>query len=237
MPRIIIIAGPNGAGKTTFAREYLPQEAGCATFVNADLIAAGLSPFAPEQAALQAGRLMLAAIARHVASLTPFAFETTLSGRAYARQIPSWQRAGFVVELLYLGLPSADMAVARVAERVRQGGHAIPEATIRRRFETGRRLLVSLYQPLVDRWAVYDSAGEVPVLLEWSGRGTPQSTEPTPVYGRRPDTGPADFSGATAALRRAAARARELAEQTGTDLVVVRAGRLVRLTPGRKGRG
>ncbi len=93
-PRVIIIAGPNGAGKTTFAREFLPQEAGCPVFVNADLIAAGLSPFEPERAALQAGRLTLTAIAQHLAERESFAFETTLSGRAYARQIPLWQTLG-----------------------------------------------------------------------------------------------------------------------------------------------
>jgi predicted ABC-type ATPase len=124
--KIIIIAGPNGAGKTTFAREFLPQEAGCPVFVNADLIAAGLSPFAPERAAIQAGRLMLEAIAQHVAQRESFAFETTLSGRGYARQIPQWQQLGYHVKLFFLSLPSADMAVQRVAERVRQGGHDIP---------------------------------------------------------------------------------------------------------------
>ena len=86
-PRIIIIAGPNGAGKTTFAREFLPSEAACPVFVNADLIAAGLAPFAPETAALQAGRLMLEELKRHFSAHTSFAFETTLSGRGYLRQI------------------------------------------------------------------------------------------------------------------------------------------------------
>ena len=168
--RVIIIAGPNGAGKTTFAREFLPQEAGCPVFVNADLIAAGLSPFDPERAALQAGRLTLEAIVRHVAQRESFAFETTLSGRTYARQIPHWQGLGYRVELFFLSLPSADMAVQRVAERVRQGGHNIPEATIRRRFDAGRRLLTELYQPLVDQWVVYDNAGDEPVLMDWSNK-------------------------------------------------------------------
>jgi predicted ABC-type ATPase len=167
-PRIIIIAGPNGAGKTTFAREFLPREAGCPLFVNADLIAAGLSPFAPEQAAIQAGRLMLQAIAQHVSKRESFAFETTLSGLGYARQIPLWRGLGFRVELYFLSLPSADMAVQRVAERVRQGGHNIPEATIRRRFASGARLLSQVYMPLVDQWAVYDNSGGEPVLLDWS---------------------------------------------------------------------
>ena len=167
-PKIIIIAGPNGAGKTTFAREFLPNEAGCPVFVNADLIAAGLSPFAPERAALQAGRLTLQTIARHVAERESFAYETTLSGRAYARQIPQWQALGYRVELFFLSLPSADMAVQRVAERVRQGGHNIPEATIRRRFAAGLHNFEHLYAPLVDAWALYDNSGEEPILLNWS---------------------------------------------------------------------
>ena len=169
-PKIIIIAGPNGAGKTTFAREFLPQEAGCPVFVNADLIAAGLSPFAPERAAIQAGRLMLDAIAQHVARRNSFAFETTLSGRAYARQIPQWRQLGYRVELFFLSLTSADIAVQRVAERVRQGGHDIPEATIRRRFDSGARLFPDVYQPLVDRWVLYDNSGDEPLLMDWSGK-------------------------------------------------------------------
>lgn len=169
-PRVIIIAGPNGAGKTTFAREFLPLEAGCPVFVNADLIAAGLSPFEPERAAIQAGRLTLEAIAQHVARRESFAFETTLSGRAYARQIPHWQALGYRVELFFLSLPTADMAVQRVAERVRQGGHTIPEATIRRRFEAGRHLLAETYQPLVDQWVLYDNSGEEPLLMDWSDK-------------------------------------------------------------------
>src|SRR5207237_780428 len=93
--RIIIIAGPNGAGKTTFARQFLPNEAGCPNFVNADLIAAGLSPFDPDAAAVQAGRLMLAEIRRYLQAGESFAFETTLSGKSYARQIPQWREAGY----------------------------------------------------------------------------------------------------------------------------------------------
>jgi predicted ABC-type ATPase len=169
-PKIIIIAGPNGAGKTTFAREFLPQEAGCPVFVNADLIAAGLSPFAPERAALQAGRLTLAAIAQHVAKRESFAFETTLSGKAYATQIPVWRQLGYRVELFFLSLPTADIAVERVAQRVRQGGHDIPEATIRRRFDAGKRLFAEVYQPLVDQWILYDNAGDEPQLISWSDK-------------------------------------------------------------------
>lgn len=170
LPRIIIIAGPNGAGKTTFAREFLPREAGCPAFINADLIAAGISPFAPDKAALQAGRIMLQTMAQHVARRESFAFETTLSGRAYAQQIPHWRQLGYQVALLFLSLPSADVAIQRVAERVRQGGHNIPEATIRRRFESGLRLFYRLYQPLVDQWVIYNNAGDDPQLIDRSDK-------------------------------------------------------------------
>jgi len=167
-PRILIIAGPNGAGKTTFAREFLPQEADCPIFVNADLIAAGLAPFAPETAALRAGRLMLEELARHSAARASFAFETTLAGRGYARLIRQWQQAGYLVTLLFLRLASPEEAIARVAERVRQGGHSIPEAVIRRRYAAGLENFAALYEPLVDDWALYDNSGRPPMLLDWS---------------------------------------------------------------------
>lgn len=167
--KVIIIAGPNGAGKTTFARELLPNEANCPIFVNADLIAAGLAPFAPETAAVQAGRVMLAELGRHFQAGQSFAFETTLSGRAYLRHIQRWQAAGYQVELLFLKLNSADEAVERVAQRVRQGGHHIPEAVIRRRFDAGWTNLNQHYKPVVDTWTVYDNSGDQPRLIDWSG--------------------------------------------------------------------
>ncbi|THD06775.1 zeta toxin family protein [Metallibacterium scheffleri] len=162
--RILIIAGPNGAGKTTFARVFLP-EADYRDFVNADLIAAGLSPFHPEAAALRAGRLMLEEIAARVVRGRSFAFETTLSGHGYARQIPRWRALGYHVALVFLSLPSADMAVQRVADRVAQGGHGIPAAIVRRRFDAGLRNFEGVYKPLVNAWALYDNAGNEPVLL------------------------------------------------------------------------
>jgi predicted ABC-type ATPase len=168
--KVIIIAGPNGAGKTTFAREFLPNEAACPIFVNADLIAAGLAPFAPESAAVQAGRLMLSELARHFAARENFAFETTLSGRAYLRHIRQWQEAGYHVELIFLQLDSADAAVARVQQRVRQGGHDIPEMVIRRRFAAGLENFHRYYASVVDAWILYDNTGEQPVLLDWSER-------------------------------------------------------------------
>jgi predicted ABC-type ATPase len=168
--RVIIIAGPNGAGKTTFARELLPNEADCPVFINADLIAAGLSPFAPELAAIKAGRLMLEAMAAHEARAESFAFETTLSGVTYARSIPRWQAAGYHVTLIFLSLPSSDLAIERVAERVRQGGHSVLATVIRRRFAAGRRNFHALYRNLIDDWAEYDNSGHEPKLIDWKGK-------------------------------------------------------------------
>ena len=166
--RVLIIAGPNGAGKTTFAREFLPNEADCPVFVNADLIAAGLSPFAPERAAMAAGRLMLTQIRDHAQRGLTFAFETTLAGRRYARLIPRWQAAGYRVVLVFLWLPTVDMAIRRVATRVRQGGHAVPADIIRRRFNAGWHNFRNLYAAIVDTWYVYDNSDRSPVLLEES---------------------------------------------------------------------
>lgn len=159
--KIVIIAGPNGAGKTTFAREYLPREAGCPDFINVDLIAAGLSPFAPARAALHAGRVMLQEIRRRVRAGESFAFETTLAGRQYARRIP-WRAAGYHVKLIFLHLPSVELALARVAARVAQGGHAVSAEVVRRRFDAGWRHFQTTYRDLVDSWIVYDTAGPQP---------------------------------------------------------------------------
>lgn len=168
--KIIIIAGPNGAGKTTFAGEFLPNEAGCPNFVNADLIAAGLAPFAPDAAAFRAGRLMLAEIRNHVRLGESFAFETTLSGRHYTRLIPQWQSAGYRVKLFFLKLESPELAIARVRQRVWLGGHNVPKSVIQRRFAAGLRNLETLYKPIVDEWALYDNSGPTPLLLEEGDR-------------------------------------------------------------------
>lgn len=169
-PRVLILAGPNGAGKTTFAKEYLPREAGLRDFINADLIAAGLSPFDPSKAALQAGRLMLEEIERRIEAKSSFAFETTLSGRSYAQDIPRWQQSGYRVNLIFLELPSVELALARVTGRVRHGGHAIPEATVRRRFITGRKNFETLYKPLVDSWILYDNSDIPPIQVDQGGK-------------------------------------------------------------------
>ncbi len=167
-PRVIIIAGPNGAGKSTFAQEFLPNEASCPLFVNADLIAVGLSPFDPAAAAVRAGRLMLKEIRRHARSGHSFAFETTLAGRGYARLIPRWQAAGYWVHLIFLSLQHADLAVERVTVRVAQGGHDVPEHVIRRRFDKGWSNFNGVYCKLVDSWHLYDNSGEQAILLQES---------------------------------------------------------------------
>lgn len=165
--RAIIIAGSNGAGKTSFARSFLPKEANLIRFINADLIALGLSPFAPEIAAIKAGRLMLAEVAECVRCGESFAFETTLSGRGYLKQIPQWQKKGYSVHLYFLTLASVKIAIARVAERVRQGGHNIPEPVIRRRFLAGHKNFEFFYRDIVNYWSLYDNTGPTPVLLQW----------------------------------------------------------------------
>lgn len=164
--KIIVIAGPNGAGKTTFAREYLPYEPACPIFVNADLIAAGLSPLAPEAAAFRAGRLMLEEMDRHASQCRSFAFETTLAGLGYVRRIRRWRSGGYEVKLIYLPLATPEEAVLRVEQRVTQGGHGIPEAVVRRRFGRSVENFQNVYRDLVDSWQVVDRRGRRLILVE-----------------------------------------------------------------------
>jgi len=165
-PRCIIIAGPNGAGKTTFAREYLPLETDVVHFVNADLIAGGLSPLRPELAARQAGRLVLQELIRLAGARKNFAFESTLSGRTYLRLLKKWKSAGYRVEIVFLSLPSVHLALQRIAGRVRQGGHNVPRSDVIRRFNRSSKNFHTLYRPLADGWAIYDNSGPAPQLLE-----------------------------------------------------------------------
>ena len=167
--RIIIVAGPNGAGKTTFAREYLLKEADCPDFVNVDLIAAGLSPFDPDRVAIRAGRIMLSEIQRRTRKGESFAFETTLSGHVYARLIPRWRMDDYRVWLIFLSLPNPEMAIARVASRVKQGGHNVASRVVRRRFESGLSNFRHVYKDLVDGWWWYDNSGATPRLISTGG--------------------------------------------------------------------
>lgn len=164
-PTCWIIAGPNGAGKTTFALEYLPQVAGCTHFINADLIAAGLSPLAPEREMLAASRLFLHEIEERIAAREDFAFETTLAGRSYLRLVQRLRADGWRVELLYLALPSVEMSKLRVAERVSHGGHSISTPDIERRFPRSLRHLLEDFSQRVDRCACFMNDGESPVLV------------------------------------------------------------------------
>ena len=136
-PRCIVIAGPNGAGKTTFACEYLLRIARVIHFVNADLIAGGLSPLNPELAAIAAARMVLREINRLASERADFAFETTLSGRTHVRRIQAWKRAGYRIEIVFLRLDSVDLVLRRIEVRVRQGGHDVPKRDVLRRFKRG----------------------------------------------------------------------------------------------------
>jgi len=180
-PQVYVIAGPNGAGKTTFAREFLPSYVHCREFINADLIAAGLSPFAPEKQALRAGRLVLMRIRELASAGLNFGFETTLSGRTYVPIVRQLRNQGYRVHLFFLWLPNANLAVARVANRVRQGGHAIPESVIRRRFLLGLRNFNALYSPLVDDWWLFNASGLPPSLIAEHHEGCKTLHHPT-VY-------------------------------------------------------
>jgi predicted ABC-type ATPase len=228
LKKVIIIAGPNGAGKTTFAEEFLPGEAGCAEFVNADLIAAGLSPFRPGGVALAAGRLMLARMAVLAAAGRSFAFETTLASRVYFRRVARWRAAGYLVKLCFLKLPDPGFAIRRVEQRVRLGGHGVPSATVRRRFWRGLANLEEGYLEVVDEWAIYD-ASRYPVELTATGDNRPPDRlmESPDTAGSRPATqrrvqplDDPDFTGAEAALERAATKAIARARAAGLEPVL-----------------
>ena len=165
-PRCIIIAEPNGTGKTTFAREFLLRETGVIHFVNADLIAGGLSPLQPELAARQAGWLVLMKLTRLAKARNDFAFESTLSGRTYLRLLTGWKIVGYHITIIFLSLTSPQLALQRIASRARQGGHDIPRADVLRRFQRSWDNYHTLYRPLADAWSVYDNSCDAPKLLE-----------------------------------------------------------------------
>jgi len=165
-PRCIIIAGPNGAGKTTFAQEFLPKYAKVVHFVNADLIAGGLSPLNPESAAIAAGRVFLKELDRLAARRSDFAFESTLSGLGYVSRLKRWKTAGYRIEIIYLTLSSTRIALRRIAFRVQQGGHAVRRTDAIRRFRRSWQNFNSSYQPMADAWMIYDNSGDKPILIE-----------------------------------------------------------------------
>lgn len=170
-PTVYAIAGPNGAGKTTFATEFLPHFVQCREFLNADLIAAGLAPFAPETQAVRAGRLLLERIEELSRQRATFGVETTLSGRGHVRLLRKLATRGYRRVLFFIWLPTADLAVRRVANRVSQGGHAVPDAIVRRRYASGLSNLFRLYMPETDEWGLYDGRSRPPQRLAHSKDG------------------------------------------------------------------
>jgi len=165
MPTCWIIAGPNGAGKTTFALDYLPDQANCPHFINADLIAAGLSPFAPEKELIAASRILLSEIDLHIKKRNDFAFETTLAGKSYLALIERLKSDGWHVVLVYLALPNMEMSRQRVAERVAHGGHHVPAKDIERRFPRSLYNLLTRFSMIVDHCLCFMNDGESPILI------------------------------------------------------------------------
>ena len=173
-PVVVVIAGPNGAGKTTTAPRLLQDALTVVEFVNADPIAAGLSAFRPRSVAIAAGRVMVARMRALARARRDFAFETTLASRSFAPWLTSLRASGYRVHVAFLSLSGPDLAVARVTERVRRGGHDVPEAVVRRRFVTGLKNLFALYLALADTWQVFDnSAAEAPRLIATGRAGEP----------------------------------------------------------------
>lgn len=165
MPNLFIVAGPNGAGKTTYGKRFLPEEMRCREFVNADLIAAGLSPFAADEVAFEAGRIMLKRQQGLFAQRKDFAFETTLTGFGYTHLLRGMKEAGYRIRLDFLWVPDLAITQARVKQRVTKGGHDIPADVQRRRFEKGLRLLLAQYRPLINYWRIFDNTGRNPQLV------------------------------------------------------------------------
>jgi predicted ABC-type ATPase len=170
-PNLYIIAGPNGAGKTTFAREFLPNYVKCLEFVNADLIAGGLSPFAPERASIQAGRIMLEQIHSLADKEKDFGFETTLSGRSYLPFLTDLKKQGYQIHLFFLWLRDVKIALDRIASRVRNGGHNIPNPVIRRRFKKSLTNFLKLYRPLLNSWAIFNNSSDSPQMIAFEESG------------------------------------------------------------------
>ena len=162
---VYVIAGPNGSGKTTFAVKFLPEYVRCPNFVNADLIAQGLSPFSPGTAAITAGRLVLEQIHQFANRRVDFAFETTLSGKSYVNLLKSLKEKGYKIHVFFLWIPDADLAISRIKSRVAQGGHDVPVQDVLRRFNRSISNFFKLYQSLADSWMLFDNAGIIPILI------------------------------------------------------------------------
>ncbi len=162
---VYIIAGPNGSGKTTFARKFLPEYAKCSNFINADLIAEGLSPFSPQQVAIKAGRLVLEQIHELSTKNADFGFETTLSGKTYLKHFLKLKEMGYSLHMFFLWIPSTQLAVARVRDRVAEGGHNVPKEDVKRRFYRSILNFFNRYQEVLDSWLFFDNSNVTPELL------------------------------------------------------------------------
>jgi predicted ABC-type ATPase len=171
-PRIYVIAGPNGAGKTTFAREFLPHYADCKQFINADLIAQGMSPFSPETMAFRAGRLMLEEIETYAKRRESFGFETTLSGSGHVALLQRLKKSGYEVHFFYLWVRTVSLALDRVRARVLQGGHDVPELVVRRRFDRSIRNFLVRYRFLAESWMLFDNKSATPAIVAFHEEGT-----------------------------------------------------------------
>ena len=158
MPNLYVIAGCNGAGKTTASYTILPEMLNCQEFINADEIAKGLSPFDPDRATIEAGRIMLTKVKKNLKDTIDFAFETTLSTKSYRNIIRQSKSLGYKVTLLYFWLESVDLAIERVRTRVSEGGHDIPNNVIRQRYYSGIKNLFEIYIPICDYWLIMDNS-------------------------------------------------------------------------------
>jgi predicted ABC-type ATPase len=168
---VYIIAGPNGCGKTTFAKKFLPDYVKCPNFVNADLIASGLSPFSPRAAAIKAGRLVLEQIRNLADKNLDFAFETTLSGKSYLAFLRDLQKKKYSINIFFLWLPNAELAINRIKDRVACGGHDVPVVDVRRRFHRGINNFFKYYKPLANTWLLFDNADAMPKLIAHEKNG------------------------------------------------------------------
>src|ERR1700722_15004415 len=181
-PNLILLAGPNGAGKSTAAPDLLRGALHVNEFVNADVIARGLSAFHPEGAAIAAGRVMLARLRELTAERKNVAFESTLASRTFAPWIRELLKSGYRFHLFYFWLPSADECISRVYERKSLGGHFVPEETIRRRYEGGLRNFFELYSPIAERWEFYDNTQKPRRLIARGGIHRTETVVNAPLW-------------------------------------------------------